>query len=235
MRIEKIGSIYQLSFMPRFFPVNCYIVEEETSLTLVDAALPYSVKGIMSMMKKLEKPIEHIVLTHAHKDHIGAVDRLKSFLPDVPVLISSRDARLLDGNVTIDPGEAQSPIKGGIPKKMKTRPDVLFEEGDQIGSLVAIFTPGHTPGSMSFLDMRNKSIIAGDAFQTRGGIAVSGTVKALFPFPALATWDKQTAIDSAKKLRTFNPSLLAVGHGNMLEQPASAIERAIREAEGGRT
>ena len=41
-------------------------------------------------------------------------------------------------------------------------------------------TPGHTPGSMSFLDIRNKALIVGDAFQTRGGTAVSGQMKFWF-------------------------------------------------------
>jgi hypothetical protein len=62
-------------------------------------------------------------------------------------------------------------------------------------------------------------------------MAVSGTVKPLFPFPALATWDKQTAIDSAKNLYSLQPSILAVGHGKMLEQPMKAIEKAIMDAE----
>ncbi|OXS74683.1 MBL fold metallo-hydrolase [Domibacillus enclensis] len=231
VRIQKAGPLHQLSFLPSFFPVNCYIVEEETSLTLIDAALPFSVKDIMGMVKKLEKPIEHIVLTHAHEDHVGALDALKAMLPDVPVYLSERDTRLLNGDLSVDPEEPQKPIKGGLPKRMNTRPDVQLNDGDRIGSLEAIFTPGHTPGSMSFYDHRNGQIIAGDALQTRGGIAVSGTVKPLFPFPALATWDKETAIESAKRIQSLNPSLLAVGHGQMMTEPEYAIQRAIGEAE----
>ncbi|OES46431.1 MBL fold metallo-hydrolase [Domibacillus iocasae] len=231
VRIQKTGSLYQLSFMPSFFPVNCYIVEEEKSLTLVDAALPFSVKAIMSMVNKLEKPIEHILLTHAHEDHIGAVDALKTILPDVPVFLSARDTRLLEGDLSIDPKEPQKPIKGGVPKRMTARPDVRLKEGDQIGSLEAIFTPGHTPGSMSFLDHRNGYLIAGDAFQTRGGPAVSGTIKPFFPFPALATWDKATAIESAKRIQSLEPTLLAVGHGDMISEPEHVIRQAIGEAE----
>ncbi|MCP3763574.1 MBL fold metallo-hydrolase [Domibacillus sp. A3M-37] len=231
VRIQKAGRLYQLSFMPSFFPVNCYIVEEETSLTLVDAALPYSVKAIMNMVRQLDKPIEHIVLTHAHEDHIGAVDALKQFLPDVPVYLSARDTRLLEGDLSIDADEPQKPIKGGVPKRMKTRPDVLLKEGDRVGSLEAVFTPGHTPGSMSFFDAQNGSLIAGDAFQTKGGVAVSGTVKPLFPFPALATWDKQSAIESAKRIQSLQPRLLVVGHGNMIREPESLILQAIGEAE----
>jgi hypothetical protein len=73
-------------------------------------------------------------------------------------------------------------------------------------------------------------LIAGDAFQTRGGIAVSGVVRPLFPFPAIATWNKQTALASAVALRALGPSLLAVGHGNALREPAPAMDRAIETA-----
>ncbi|WP_046175910.1 MBL fold metallo-hydrolase [Domibacillus indicus] len=231
VRIQKSGTLYQLSFLPSFFPVNCYIVEEKTFLTLIDAALPFSVKAIMNMVKQLEKPIEHIVLTHAHEDHIGAVDALKDILPDVPVYLSERDTRLIEGDLSVDADEPQKPIKGGVPKRMKTRPDVQLKEGDRIGSLEAFLTPGHTPGSMSFYDHRTGQLAAGDAFQTKGGLAVSGTVKPIFPFPALATWDKKTAIESARRLQDVHPTLLAVGHGNMVSEPAALIRQAIGEAE----
>jgi glyoxylase-like metal-dependent hydrolase (beta-lactamase superfamily II) len=84
---------------------------------------------------------------------------------------------------------------------------------------------------MAFLDTRNNALIAGDTFQTRGGIAVSGQIRPWFPFPAMATWNKQAALESARKLRGYHPSLLAVGHGRMLRQPGAAIDRAIAEAE----
>ncbi|MCM3790612.1 MBL fold metallo-hydrolase [Domibacillus indicus] len=231
VRIQKTGSLYQISFMPSLFPVNCYMVEEERFLTLIDAALPFSTAAIMNMVKRLGKPIEHIVLTHAHEDHIGSVDRLKAFMPDVPVYISARDARILNGDLTVDADEAQKPIKGGVPKRMSTKPDVELNEGDRIGSLEAVFTPGHTPGSMSLWDTRNKHLIVGDAFQTHGGMAVAGTFKPLFPFPAFGTWDKETAIESAKRIQALQPALLAAGHGKMVPNPESAIRQAIGEAE----
>jgi glyoxylase-like metal-dependent hydrolase (beta-lactamase superfamily II) len=231
MRLTKIGTVYQLSFMPRLFPINCYLVEEENELTLIDAALAYSAKGIIKAAKNIGKPITRIILTHAHDDHIGALDTLKELLPDAQVSISSRDALLLAGNTTLLPNEANSPIRGGVSKSIKTKPDLLLENGNRIGSLEVIYTPGHTPGSITLLDTRNRSLIAGDALQTRGGIAVAGMIKPLFPFPAFGTWDKLTALESAKKLSSYNPSLLAVGHGKMLEQPADKIDRAVAEAE----
>ncbi|MFB6364576.1 MBL fold metallo-hydrolase [Paenibacillus elgii] len=231
MQIKQELTVYQLTFMPRIFPVNCYFVEEDDGLTLIDAALSYSANGILQAAQTIGKPIMRIVLTHAHDDHIGALDKLKQALPGVSVHISARDARLLAGDVTLDPDEPDTPVRGGVPRNVQTRADVLLQDGDRIGSLLAVTAPGHTPGSMAFLDTRNRALIAGDAFQTRGGIAVSGQVRPWFPFPAMATWSKELALESARKLREHRPSLLAVGHGSMLGSPGEAIDCAIADAE----
>lgn len=227
MRMTKKETLFQLSFLPRMFPVNCYIIEEKEELTLVDTGMPFSVKGILKAAERIGKPITRIVLTHAHDDHVGGLDGLKTRLPDVPVHISQRDSRLLRGDRSLDPGEPDTPIRGGVPKKVKTAPDILLQDGDRIGSLLAIATPGHTPGSMSFLDTRNRILIAGDAMQTRGGVAVSGQLRPAFPFPALATWNKGEALSSAYKIREALPTLLAVGHGKLLQDPVPEIELAI--------
>ncbi len=230
MRVICEGYLHQLIFLPGFFPVNCYLVEEDHSLTLVDAALPYSAKKILQVANKINKPITRILLTHAHDDHVGALDKLKQLLPSVSVYISNRDARLMSGDTTLDINEPDTPIRGGIPRNLKTRADVLLQDGDQIGSQIAIAAPGHTPGSMAFFDTRNNTLIAGDAFQTRGGMAVTGQLQPLFPFPAMATWNKEVALHSAHKLLDYKPSLLAVGHGKMIIQPEKAINNAITKA-----
>ncbi|CAG7644509.1 Hydroxyacylglutathione hydrolase [Paenibacillus solanacearum] len=231
MRMTKRGTIYQLAFMPRLFPVNCYLVEEDEELTLIDAALPFSVKGILQAAAQIGKPLTRIVLTHAHDDHVGALDGLKAALPSARVYISRRDAKLLSGDVRLEPGEPDTRVKGGVPKSVRTKPDVLLEDGDRVGSLTAIAVPGHTPGSMAFFDERSGALVAGDAMQTRGGVAVSGKLQWRFPFPAFATWSAAQAVESARKLQRVEPSLLAVGHGPMIEGPAEAIAEAIRAAD----
>lgn len=231
MKVIHEKTIYQLIFLPLLFPVNCYLVEETDSLTLIDAALPFSFKGILSMSAKLKKPITRILLTHVHEDHVGALDALKGLLTDATIYVSERDSRLMSGDTTLDKDEPDMPIRGGVPKKLNTRADVLLKEGDQIGSLVAVSTPGHTPGSFSYLDSRNNALIVGDAFQTRGGIAVGGQIRPLFPFPAMATWNQELALASAKKLRKFAPALLATGHGKMIKEPQSSMDLAITAAE----
>jgi len=231
MKITKNHTVFQLAFMPRLFPVNCYFVEEENELTLIDAALPYSTKSIIDTAKKLGKPISNIILTHAHDDHVGALDELKKLLPTAQISISARDSKLLAGDANLLPHEKNIPIRGGIPKKIETRPDILLKEGERIGSLEVIDSPGHTPGSITLLDTRNQSLIVGDAFQTRGGIAVSGKLRPLFPFPAFSTWDKMMALETAKKLLSYQPRLLATGHGKMIENPIELMKQAITHAE----
>lgn len=81
--------------------------------------------------------------------------------------------------------EPQSPIKGSFLKTSETA-DTLLDENDYVGSLRAINAPGHTPGSMAFYDERSKVLVAGDAFHTRLALTVTGDLRPLFPFPALA-------------------------------------------------
>ncbi len=61
---------------------------------------------------------------------------------------------------------------------------------------------------------------------TLGGVAVSGKLTR-FPMPALATWHKLTALESARALRALEPKRLAVGHGKVLAMPLDKMDRAI--------
>lgn len=227
MRVIQDGFLYQLTSMPNFFPVNCYLIKEEDGFTLIDAALSFNAKEIIRVVEELNSSITKIVLTHAHSDHVGSLDAIKEKYSDAPVLISKRDARLMEGDRSLDQHEPKTPIKGGVPKTLKTRADILLNDGDSVGSLTALSTPGHTPGSMSFYDNRTGALIAGDAFQTRGGIAVAGDLRPLFPFPTFGTWNKEISLASAKKALGYNPTLLAVGHGELMKNPKDKMQEAI--------
>ena len=230
MRITHHGDhLIQLAWMPLLFPVNCYLVKEEDGLTLVDTTMFSPAEDVESVSKELGMPLKRVALTHAHGDHVGGVDGIRERFPGVELSIGVRDAGLLEGNLQLAPDEPQVPIKGSLPKPT-WKPDRLLEEGDRIGSLLVVASPGHTPGHIAFLDTRDRSLIAGDALQTRGGLAVSGVLQPLFPFVAMATWHKPTALRSAEALRKLEPCRLATGHGKVLENPAGPLDRAIETA-----
>ena len=105
--------------------VNCYLVSEDDGLTLVDTMLPGSSKRILAVAEGLGRPIVRVVLTHAHGDHVGSVDALAAKLPDAEVSISARDARLLEPDKSLDPGEPKDKLRGSYPGT-KTRPHRTF-------------------------------------------------------------------------------------------------------------
>jgi glyoxylase-like metal-dependent hydrolase (beta-lactamase superfamily II) len=219
-----------LTRISRFGFVNAYLVEEEDGLTLVDTTIPGSAKAIQAAAAELGRPIVRIALTHAHGDHIGSLDALAKALPGVEVLISDRDSRLLAKNKTTDPGEPpEAKLRGSYPGA-RTQPTRTLAPGDRVGSLEVIAAPGHTPGHVAFLDTRDGTLIAGDAYSTIGGVATTAKVNPLFPLPVMATWHKPTTLETARTLRTLDPARLAVGHGPIVDAPGAAMDKAIAKA-----
>src|SRR5260370_30387740 len=97
-------------------------------------------------------------------------------------------------------------------------------------AIALLFASAITPVQMAYLDTRDDSLVAGDAFTTQTGVLAAGTFKLLFPFPTLFSWNKEVAAESAQKLRDFKPARLAVGHGKTIESPLAAMDQAIELA-----
>ena len=209
--------------------VNAYLVAEDDGLTLVDTMLPRSGKAILRAADGLGAPIVRIALTHAHGDHIGALDELAAALPGVEVLISTRDARLLHKDKSLDPDEPQSKLRGGYPGA-KTHPTRTLAAGDMVGSLEVVAAPGHTPGHVAFLDRRDGTLLCGDAYTTLGGVATTSKVRLPFPLASMSTWDGPTELESARALRALEPAALAPGHGRVVESPLGAMDAALAKA-----
>jgi glyoxylase-like metal-dependent hydrolase (beta-lactamase superfamily II) len=158
---------------------------------------------------------------------VGSVEALKEKLgPDVQVLLGELDARILAGEKVVD-----SKLPGSWPK-VQWAPDVRLAPGDRVGSLEVVASPGHTPGHISFLDTRDRTLIAGDTFTSYGDVAISNHFYWRFPFAAMATWDKGKDLESARALRALDPSLLVVGHGPATAAPGAAMDKAIARAGG---
>ena len=208
--------------------VNYFLVREEDGLTLVDTGLAGSTVGILQAARTLDSTICRIVLTHAHVDHVGSVDALHCELPESEFLVGQRESRLLIGDFTLDAGENGKKLLG-FPR-VKSRPKRCLNDGDRVGSLQAISSPGHTPGHMAYLDVRDGSLLAGGAFTTQAGVVAAGVLKLYFPFPWIFSWNRELAAESARKLRNVKPARLAVGHGKTIESPLAAMDRAIELA-----
>jgi glyoxylase-like metal-dependent hydrolase (beta-lactamase superfamily II) len=216
---ENLTQLTRLRF------VNAYLVREDDGLTLVDTTTGGSADALVAAAAAADGEIRRIALTHGHGDHVGSLDALKERLGDsVQVLMPELDARIHAGEKVVD-----GKLPGSWPT-LKTRPDVLLQPGDRVGSLEVIATPGHSPGHVAFRDSRDNSIVVGDTYTTYGHAAVSNHFYWRFPLAAMATWDKAKDLDSARTLRGLDPSLLAVGHGRALRDPGRAMDAAIARA-----
>lgn len=211
--------------------VNCYLVRETDGLTLVDTGLPNTHDDILAAALTLA-PIRRILLTHAHMDHIGSVDALIEKLGsgNVELISNARSLPLLQKppDVSLQPSEPQTKIRGGVPG-IKSRPTRLLTEGDLVGSLRTIETPGHIPGHLSFLDERDGTLYAGDSLIAVGGLSVCGWTPWYFPSNPF-TWDKPTALASAQKLFAYPIERFASGHGKIQGGGIATLREAVAKA-----
>ena len=232
MRVTAHGQYLHL--LTRLGLMNSALVREADGFTLVDTGIPGSAPALLKAAADLGAPIRRVVLTHAHDDHVGSLDALHAALPEAEILISGRDARLLRGDLGLDPGEPQTLLRGGL-HGAKTVPTRLLrlDGTDQVGHLRVVPAPGHTPGHAALLDTRDGTLLCGDAFQTVAGVRVCSDRRGLFPLTAFATWHAPTALHSALALADLHPTRLVPGHGRVVEDPEAAMRRAVTRAGGG--
>jgi glyoxylase-like metal-dependent hydrolase (beta-lactamase superfamily II) len=207
--------------------VNAFLVREDDGFTLVDTTVGGGADELIAAARAAGGDIRRIALTHGHGDHVGSLDALAQALGDsVQVLMPELDARIHAGEKVVD-----GKLPGQWPK-LETQPAVRLTGGEMIGSLEVVPTPGHTPGHVSFLDTRDRTVIAGDVLTSIGGLAVSNHFHWRFPLAAMATWDKAKDLESAQKVRALDPATIVVGHGGPVRNPGPALDKAIARAGG---
>ncbi len=153
MTEELIIEILELG--PYF--VNCYIVGDSRTKSGIIIDPSWEPERIINHVEKFGLKIEKIIITHGHADHIGGVDRIRSYYK-VPVYIGEKDAHMLTDVV--------ANLSGLSGESVMTDPaDELLREGDEITvgrfSFKVLETPGHSPGSISLYG--HGAVFTGDA------------------------------------------------------------------------
>lgn len=214
--------------------VNAYLVHEDDGLTVVDGLQGDQSDKIMQAAHVIGKPIKRVVLTHAHPDHVGAVDGLVAKLPGVEFIVGRRESKALNAKTPeLLDGE---PTNGKKPQgaNVRSTPTRTIEHGEMVGSLRAIWTPGHSVGHLAFQDTRDGALICGDVFSTVGGVATTAGPYWRFPLPGFVTWHRPTDLESAQRLTQLEqaPTVLLPGHGKAVHEPLAAMRAAVAKRSG---
>lgn len=151
-------TVQSFTFNP--FSTNCYVCHEDGEAVIVDpsCSTDAEIDVVKSYVEQQGLTIRELLLTHAHLDHVFGCRALAEHY-EVGLRVHREEKALLEG----------APVQGrmfGVPVEEPPAPSGWLVPGDtiQIGksSWVILFTPGHSPGSVSFYDSGNAFVIAGD-------------------------------------------------------------------------
>lgn len=224
--------------------VNCYLVEDAGRIAIVDAGLPSMWPELQHALADLGAgpgDISHLILTHAHFDHLGVAARVQDEYK-VPVLVHHDDAFIAAHPYRYKHERPRFLYPFRYPKAVPvllgmTRAGALRVKGlnemrhlepgfaeDLPGNPEVIATPGHTAGHVALSFKDRDALICGDALVTlnpytgrRGAYIVSGA----------ATADSTTALASLDLLAATGASTVLTGHGDPWTQ---GIRKAVATA-----
>jgi len=197
--------------------VHAYLLDDGDALTLIDTLYDDDGARIVRAIQQIGRQItdlKHIVITHAHRSHIGGVAALKK-LSGAKVWVHEWEADILAGDrkaqkCTLIP---QPPLRAyylqlglalGLGRHSPCEPDSFVREGDRVGPLQIIHTPGHSPGHLSFYWSQRAALFAGDALATWPYVSLG--------WPGFNLNAKQHR-QSLFKIDDLRADVIAVGHG----------------------
>lgn len=139
---------------------NCYVVENEKKEAVLIDPGGEGERLIAIAESQSLNPLA-ILLTHAHFDHIAAVDELRNKWR-IPVYLHHAERDWL-----ADPEKNASASLPGVYKTVISPPDEIINGEGQLNigsfSFQIIETPGHSPGSVSFYNQEEGIVFSGDA------------------------------------------------------------------------
>lgn len=222
--------------------VACYLVADESGVTMVDSGLPGHWRELVDELESMGRALDDIkglILTHGDSDHLGIAERLRTE-QGVPVYIHEADAPQARGETRKqNPAWGRfriGPIlgffwyaarRGGM--KVSPVGEVIGLSGDGAlqlpGKPEIIHIPGHSPGSIAIHFPEVKALFVGDALTTRHVLTgVEG------PQPGPFTLDKEIADQSLSRLESVDVNWVLPGHGPPWQESAADVVRQVRAA-----
>ncbi|MET9950022.1 MBL fold metallo-hydrolase [Streptomyces sp. NPDC006339] len=200
---------------------------EDTELTLIDAGWAGAADEIESGLRGAgldPSRIRRIVLTHCHRDHVGAAQEIADRF-GAEILAHASDAPVIRGELPVpepDLLDWELPLYAHgltVPEAPPTRVDREVADGEPLGfgdGAVALHTPGHTPGSLA-------------VHLPRHGVLFTGDTVASVPDVMFGVFhvDRAEALSSMRRLAGLRPSVLCCGHGEpVTTDTAERLEKA---------
>ncbi|UJF31711.1 MBL fold metallo-hydrolase [Paenibacillus hexagrammi] len=225
--------------------VNICLIGDPNQLSkgwvLVDAGMPGSSEAIRRAAEERygpNTPPQAIILTHGHFDHVGAIEDLLKMW-DVPVYAHELELPYLTGISNYPPGDSR--VDGGLVSELSplfpnhginlgTRVHKLPHDGSVPGlpDWRWVHTPGHTPGHISLFRIKDKVLVAGDAFVTVKQESLYKVItqeQEISGPPKYFTTDWNAAKESVRKLEALHPSAAVTGHGTPMS--GSELEQSL--------
>lgn len=198
---------------------NSYLyISDDNDVSIIDTGMPGNAEKILSQILKIGismEKIKYIILTHSDIDHMGSVADLKN-ITGAKVAIHENEAPYLLGEKNKKRKGIIGLIFGILFKFIKNQniaPDIILKEGDFIGGLRVVSSPGHTVGSISLYNA-GTVLFSGDAIITDRHSNIKG-------FNTIATADLFEAAKTISKIKHLEFEVLLPGHGKPVLEKAS--------------